>query len=108
MTKFGETHNYKAYDFVRKIEGYLGRQIDVIICNVKKPSDQLLKKYRKEKSEFVEIDTSEKWLGNRMTYAADLIDTSDGIVRHDSKRLAFLIRSIIIKQSSNLKRAIAG
>lgn len=99
MTKFGETHNFKAYDFVRKIESYLGRQIDVIICNVKKPNGRLLKKYHKEKAEFVEIDRSEKWFGNRIIYAEDLIDTSDGTIRHDSKKLASLIRSNIIKQS---------
>ena len=98
MTKFGETDNFKAHDFVRKIESYLGRPIDVIICNVKKPNGRLLKKYHKEKAEFVEIDRSDKWLGNRMIYAEDLIDTSDGTIRHDSKKLASLITSILIEQ----------
>ena len=99
MTKFGETHNFKAYDFVKKIETYLGRPIDVIICNKKKPNGRLLKKYLKEKAEFVEINGSGKWLKDRMICAEDLIDTSDGIIRHHPKKLASLIRSIITRQS---------
>jgi len=95
MTKFGETHNFKGNDFVQKLETYLGRQVDGIICNNRKPADRLLKKYLAEKSEFVEIEQLEKRINNRLIYADDLLDSSDEIVRHDSKKLASLIQSII-------------
>jgi uncharacterized cofD-like protein len=95
MTKFGETHNFKGNDFVQKLETYLGRQVDGIICNNRKPPDRLLKKYLAEKSEFVEIEQLEKRINNRLIYADDLLDSSGEIVRHDSKKLASIIQSII-------------
>ena len=98
MTKFGETHNFKGNDFVQKVETYLGRQVDGIICNNRKPTNRLLKKYLAEKSEFVEIEQFEKRINNRLIYADDLLDSSDEIVRHDSKKLASLIQSIISQE----------
>ncbi len=98
MTKFGETHNYIGYDFVRKVEEYLERQVDGIICNNRKPNNRRIKRYLADKSEFVEIDKIEKRIGNCMIYADDLLDTSGEIVRHDSKKLASLIQSIIFKE----------
>ena len=77
---------------------YLGRQVDGIILNTKRPNIRLLKKYFAEKSEFVEIEQLEKQISNRRIYADDLLDSSDDIVRHDSKKLASLIRSIISKE----------
>lgn len=98
MTKFGETHNFKGKDFIKKVEMYLGRQVDGIILNDKRPNIKLLKKYFAEKSEFVEIEQLEKQMTNRRIYADDLLDSSDDIVRHDSKKLASLIRDIISKE----------
>jgi len=98
MTKFGETHSFKGNDFVKKVERYLGRQVDGIICNNRKPTNRLLKKYLAEKSEFVEIEQFEKRLNNRLIYTDDLLDSSDKIVRHDSKKLASSIQSIISKE----------
>jgi uncharacterized cofD-like protein len=98
MTKFGETHNFKGKDFIKKVEMYIGRQVDGIILNNKKPNIRLLKKYFAEKSEFVEIEQLEKQISNRQIYADDLLDSSDDIVRHDSKKLASLIRAIISKE----------
>jgi uncharacterized cofD-like protein len=97
MTKFGETHNFEGIDFVQKIETYLGRQVDGIICNNRKPNKRLVEKYLSEKSEFVEIELLEKHLNNRLIYADDLLDSSDEIVRHNSKKLASIIQSIISK-----------
>lgn len=100
MTKFGETHNYDGYEFVRKVEGYLNQRVDGIICNTAKPSNWLLKRYLDEKSEFVEIDEIGKQAGDCIIYADDLLDTSDAIIRHDSKKLASLIQSIIFKKDN--------
>ena len=96
MTKFGETHNYQAFDFVRKIEDYLERPVDGVICNTRRPDKRILEKYEKEKTELVELGRVENWIGNRMIYQNDLLDTSNDIVRHDSKKLASLIQNILI------------
>ena len=54
-----------------------------------------MKKYLAEKSEFVEIEQLEKRINNRLIYADDLLDSSGEILRHDSKKLASIIQSII-------------
>jgi uncharacterized cofD-like protein len=95
MTKFGETHDYQGYDFVRTIEDFILRQVDGIIYNTKKPENELLNKYKQRKSEFVEIESSESLTANRKIYAQDLLDISSKIVRHDSQKLASLINQII-------------
>jgi hypothetical protein len=98
MTKFGETHNFRGQDFLKKVEVYLGRQVDGIILNNKKPNIRLLKKYFAEKSEFVEIEAVEKQIRNRRIYTDDLLDSSEDMVRHNSKKLASLIQKIISKE----------
>ena len=98
MTKYGETHNFKGEDFIKKVEMYLGRQVDGIILNNKKPNIRLLKKYLAENSEFIEIEQIEKHIKNRLIYAGDLLDSSDEIVRHNPRKLASLIESIITKE----------
>jgi len=98
MTKFGETHDFKGYDFVRKLEDCLDRQIDGIIYNRRRPDNRLLKKYIDEKAEFVELEKSETWIGDRVIYGGDFLDTSAEIARHDPIKLASLIKKIIFKQ----------
>jgi len=94
MTKFGETHNFVGVDFVKKLEDYLERQVDGVIYNTERPDEYLLDEYEKQKAEFVEIDVNDAWWGDRKVYTAQMLDSSGGIVRHDSKRLASLIREI--------------
>ena len=98
MTKFGETDDFTGHDFVRMLEVYIERQVDGIICNTAEPDDKLLEQYRKQKAKFVETDDSDKWWGNRKIYASDMLDTADGIVRHDSKKLALLIEEVICQK----------
>ena len=95
MTKFGETHNFTGPDFVRKLEECIGRQVDGIIYNAEKPDKKLMEQYMEQKAEFVEIDESDDCWGNRTVYASNMIDIAGSIVRHDSKKLALLIRKII-------------
>jgi uncharacterized cofD-like protein len=95
MTKFGETHNFIGPDFVRKLEECMERQVDGIIYNAEKPDEKLREQYMEQKAEFVEINESDAWWGNRTIYASNMLDIAGGIVRHDSQKLALLIREII-------------
>jgi uncharacterized cofD-like protein len=95
MTKFGETHNFNRFDFVRKVEGYIGRQVDGVIYNATRPNQKILRQYARQKAEFVEIDGDGEAWGNRTLYETDLMSTAGGIVRHDSKKLASLISQIV-------------
>ncbi len=99
MTKFGETHNFRGYDFAKKIEDCIDRQVDGIIYNTKRPNKHLIERYLDEKAEFVELEKSEKWIGNRVIYDGDLLDTSAQIARHDSTKLASFIKKIIFKEN---------
>jgi len=97
MTKFGETHQFKAQDFVKTVEESIHRRFDGIIYNTRKPDEKLLEQYAKQKAEFVTIDESDEWWGNRTMHGADILDVSSGILRHNSKNLASLIQSILFR-----------
>jgi len=101
MTKFGETHNFTGYDFVRNIEENIDRRVDGIIYNVKRPDQKILTRYGKEKSEFVEIDENSQIWRNRAIYSSDLLSTTGGIIRHDPPKLASLIAKVILSTTSN-------
>jgi uncharacterized cofD-like protein len=95
MTKFGETHQFAGRDFVAKLEETIGQQLDGIIYNSEKPGEAVRQRYRKQKARFVEIDTSLPFWQNRIIHAANLLDTTGGIVRHDSNKLAVLLNEIM-------------
>lgn len=94
MTKFGETNNFRASDFLRILEEYLGKNIlDYVIINKTKPGALRLRPYVSEKAEFVEADT-ENFGSHPLPIAADLV-RSAGFVRHDPAKIAQLIEEII-------------
>lgn len=95
MTKFGETHQFSGRDFVETLEASIGRHVDGIIYNTQRPDAELERRYRGQKSEFVEINGRNGWWENRAYYGADLLDTAGGIVRHDGRKLASLIEKLI-------------
>jgi uncharacterized cofD-like protein len=95
MTKFGETRNFRGVDFVTKLEEFTGRAIDGLICNTQKPGAEIRNRYREQKSDLVDIVPENPETDARTVYAADLLDTTGGIIRHDSEKLAALIRTLI-------------
>ncbi len=95
MTKYGETHQYSGSAFVRRLEEVIQRNVDGVLCNTKKPEPQILKEYRRQKAEFVKIDAGRDFWGGRRLFCGDLLDTSGGIVRHDSQKLADMLVGII-------------
>ncbi len=95
MTKYGETHHYKASDFVKRLEESAGRKIDGIIYNSNKPDNALLELYSEQEAEFVDIDQDRNLWKQHRIYTADLLETTGNILRHDSKKLSKLINEII-------------
>jgi uncharacterized cofD-like protein len=94
MTKFGETHNFKASDFINHLESFVGRRIDLAIYNETRPNQQLRELYAKQKSDFVELDSNDPIWKQRRLYCADLLDSRNDVMRHNSSKLADLIASI--------------
>lgn len=85
MTKAGETNAFRASDYLRELETYLGKGVlDYIAVNSKKPPAARLAKYRKEGKEIVERGNlpprPKAILGNHIR--------TTGYVRHDPDRLA--------------------
>lgn len=95
MTKFGETHNFSGKDFVIKLEERLGRKVDGIIGNSRKPIQKVLDIYQEQKSDFVDIDLEDSFWDNRKIHLADVLDTNAMIARHDPLKLTQIIQEII-------------
>jgi uncharacterized cofD-like protein len=95
MTKFGETQQFRARDFVATVESAIQRPFDVVVYNHRRPEPQVLERYRRHRAEFVEIDNEDGWWNERKLVSADLVDTTGGMARHDPAKLAGLIRSLL-------------
>lgn len=92
MTKFGETNNFKASTFLREILRYSGqRSIDFMICNTKKLSDKIIRKYKEEKASPVQLDYQN--IRNVRLLCGDIVQEHD-LARHSPIKLAKLIMSI--------------
>lgn len=92
MTKFGETHNFVAGDFINEVEKYLGRDVlDYVLVNNKRPAYHRMKKYISERASMVEIDK----LGDKPSPVFGDFMRSKGFVRHDPDKLARVIVSLI-------------
>jgi len=94
MTKYGETQNFQCADFVRHLESFIGKAVDIVIYNHTRPDKVLSDQYALQKSEFVEIDLLGSVWRQRKLYAQNLLEISNRIIRHDSKKIATLLDSI--------------
>lgn len=83
MTKFGETNNFQASDFIRTLQEFASRKIDVAIVNSRMPDKRLLELYRGQKADFVGIGVPDP---DCHLIQEDLLDTSGDIIRHDPKK----------------------
>lgn len=95
VTKQG-TYDFKASDFIKEIERYLGnKKIDNIVLNTKKPTQKIVDKYKGEDSNFVEpdIDDLKKVIKGELLIEYE----SNGkiIARHDHEETAKLIMELI-------------
>ncbi len=94
MTKFGETHNFKASDFVDHVESFTGRPLDTIVYNTSRPGKTLIERYAAQKSELVQADFSDALKERCRVLQEDLLDASNEIIRHDTLKLSGLLQSI--------------
>lgn len=100
MTKYGETQNFACTDFVRKLESFAGRSVDVVIYNNARPDSTLCDLYALQQSEFVQIDLQDPLWCQRRLCAKDLLETSTRIIRHNSKKLAALLQTLFHENAS--------
>lgn len=104
MTKFGQTNNFSASDFVNLLESYLGTNIfDAVIMNNAQIDQRILNIHKKQQERQVMID-QENIKSDSLVIIRDLLDKEihgkingdilkRSIVKHDPKK----IRKVIIK-----------
>ncbi|MEK7516341.1 MAG: gluconeogenesis factor YvcK family protein [Patescibacteria group bacterium] len=90
MTKAGETHGFRASDFVRVIEECLRLTLDIVICNTGTPLAKTLSRYEHESAALVEPDLPGS-RGARNILGADLMSAGE-LARHDHKKLGALLK----------------
>jgi uncharacterized cofD-like protein len=96
MTKYGETNKFKASDFIKVLEKYLGKGvIDYILINSEKPKAKYLKKYQKEKAQPVEFDKKNFNSFKKYKIITAPLLRKGPLLRHDPYKLAKVINKII-------------
>lgn len=99
ISKHGQTDLFSLEDYVREINGYIGRErIDYVTYNTKKPSAQLLKKYQSDGLLVPFLNTGKRGyrviradvLSERKTFRRkeDKIAHTRAFIRHDPEKLA--------------------
>lgn len=104
MTNAGQTDDLSVMGFAKKIEFYLGEEVDFVIYNNKKPDSKLIKRYAAEgevpvvvdknlpKKRFIGADLLSKKFAKRLEN--DLIKNRR-LVRHNSDKIAKMIISLL-------------
>lgn len=96
MTKYGETNNFKASDFVKVIESYLKKgSLDFVVVNVEKLAGRVLQRYKEENVDYVEYD-SENFNNHFRTITGKFLRKGQ-FLRHDQEKLAKVLSRIIGK-----------
>jgi len=97
MTEPGETNHFQVSDHVREINKYLGADcLDDVICSSTVFSEEALKSYALKKQQ--PVAENEGAVLNAVTRAAihwKDVASEDELVRHDSLKLAGVIREIL-------------
>lgn len=102
MTKYGQTHGFKASDHVSELEKYLGRKLDAILMHKGKLPTQILDLYEEEKDFPVKDDLRDDPRVIRTNLAADEVfeatesdDIKRSFIRHDPHKLAETLLKVI-------------
>jgi uncharacterized cofD-like protein len=93
VTKQG-THGFKVSDYVRRVERAIGKKVDYVICNTKKPTQKIVDKYKEEESFFVEPDLD----GDNIIkedLLIELVIKNLMTARHNIKKVAKLIINLV-------------
>ncbi len=97
MSKWGETHGFKSSDLVREVLNYSGlRQMDYLICNDQPLNEELLKRYRLERSYPIAVDEQSLKTLTKELIKGDILWQSD-IIRHDAGKLSRVIVDLVLQ-----------
>ena len=107
--KQGHTMNWRASDYVKDVEKYLGRRVDTIILNKERPSSKQIALYQLKEGDGVLV--TDDMDGDKRVVRAPLLahmvirkikgDVLHGLrsfIRHDPNKIASCIKKIIDKK----------
>ena len=98
MTQPGETLGYTLVDHVRAIQQHTGRKIiDCVVINDRPLAPEVLRRYKSEGAEPVSIDRAELQRMGLQCVFDNLLEVQ-GVVRHNSGRLASLLIDKFVKK----------
>ena len=89
MTQPGETDNFTVADHLFAVEKYLECNVDYLIINSGKISENLIKKHVRKNS-FVVVDDSNKLIDRSRIIREDIVSNKDH-VRHDPQKISRVI-----------------
>jgi uncharacterized cofD-like protein len=96
MTQAGETDNYTASDHLRAIVKHsAARIVDYCIVNSQQISKELRKRYQQENAYPILVDIAKIRTMGYQVIEDDLVTTHNNLVRHNSKKLARIILSLV-------------
>lgn len=99
MTQRGETDGYSVADHVEAIFRHSsGRIIDYAIVNAGRIGEELEKKYLEKNSQVVRNDEGDLKRLNVDAIEGDFIKISNGLVRHNSEKLASILVETIMEK----------
>lgn len=103
--KHGHTKGWKVSDYVKDIETYLGKPVDIILVNSEAPSAEQIEVYKIQEGDGVMVgdDISDDRVIRETLLShllpkisqADIIASTRSFIRHDSQKLADCIGKII-------------
>ncbi len=93
------TKYWKASDYVKTTESYIGRPIDMILVNNEPPSPLQMKHYKLKTGDGVLVvdDLKDERVIRKSLMSSTLFNHIRSFIRHDSKKLAKCIDAIIKK-----------
>lgn len=99
MTQPGETDGFTVSDHLKELKKYGGRDIvNCVVANSGDISEELCAKYDEEGSQLVKLNENEiKGVGIDIV-KADLVKVDNGLIKHDSEKLAEVIVDTIMEK----------
>ena len=98
-TKHGETDGFHLSNFIQIMQTYLqGVTLDYVIYNQGRPTADIIRKYARQKSQFVKADLAvSKKITTAKLIGANLMSETD-IARHNPDNLADLVINLVSKR----------
>lgn len=99
VTQPGETDGYSVSDHIKVLNKYLGnRNIEIVITNNAEIDQSIVKKYSElENKELVKLDKDNITNLNTRLIADKIFSVSDGKIRHNALKTAYLIFSFLME-----------